>query len=466
MPYRLWQTLLNAKQYAPSSQLIRDYLRLTDGLESPTPYHIWSFISMFAALVGGRVYIDQGAIGKKKLNLGVILTGFPAIKKSTAITVMQNFSEGLPLQYGPSDTAGQRQGIMSAMLPRWQSDAQAEKDEFDLSPMTLELLAQLDTSQIQAALQNPRIPPASELYFASKELGRLMAAPSRELIDFFTDAIDGESVHYQLKSQSVKIKHPLLNLLGATTPGSLSEILPRGATEHGFLSRLIFVYAAKPAARNPTPAKWNETQLKLRESMLNRIEYVLDRVDGGLELSEAALKTYQDVYDYIPVLKDVRLRAYISRRTDHLLKVAALLSLMRDDITGIVCASDVRLAHALLQLNEGHLPRAFYGLDNRPIGRVLLAATEFIESSTNTSARLTDIQSVKQDSLLAHLSHLGSTNELTDMIASLCAQEKLVSKNGIVTLEEAKTVEANHSRAMLQYVRGGNGLDEYIAINK
>lgn len=429
MPYRNWHAVLADERYAPSSQMIRDYLTLTEGLESPTPYHIWSFISLFGALAGSRVYIDQGAIGKKKLNLGVILIGFPAIKKSSAITVMEQFSEGLPLQYGPTDTSGQRQGIMAAMLPRWQYDSMVQdKEEFDLEPTTLEILANFDTTGIIPAVPMARIPPASELYFASKELGQLLASPSRELMDFFTNTIDGVSINYQLKTQSIKIKSPLVNLLGATTPGSLYDLLPRGAPGHGFLSRLIFVYADRLANSNPIPRPWNDTQRHLRDRMLSQIEETFERVDGGLHMSDAAGRTYSDLYVYSTNMRDVRLSAYAARRPNHIMTMSGLIALMRGAHKNQIIASDVRLAHAIMTMTEGLMPKAFYGMERSQRGQVLIAATEYLERQPRFK--------IKDQVLIDQLMHLGTRNQIKDFLDELVTAEYLIHSADQVQLNQ------------------------------
>ena len=459
MPYSRWHKLLADPRYSPSSGLLRDYLKLCDGMESPTPYHVWSFISLFAALAGGRIFIDRGALGKLRLNMGIVLMGFPAVRKSKAIDVMNRFSQGLPLQYGPTDTAGQRQGIMAAMMPRWQYDSleDKEKEEFDLGEASLEALANLDTTGIFAALQSPRIPPASELYFTSSELGRLLASQSGELINFFTDALDGESFYYQLKTQSIRIRSPLINLLGATTPGSLAQILPRGATEHGFLSRLVFVYAEQPTTRNPSPVEWKEDRLHLKETMLQRIETTFESIDGPLALTEAAQKTYEDAYLFRPSMRDVRFQAYIQRRnSDHLLKLAAAIALMNGAEGHKIRASDMRLAQGILCMTEAYMERSFAGLQNDLQNRIYLAASELIES--NLPARTV------REEVYNKLAHLGHQTELMKQLSNLQTLERF-KENGKYIDHDRALSDAAMVRPFAWY-QGVESRDEFVPMNK
>ncbi|MDG4869476.1 hypothetical protein P8631_15940, partial [Guyparkeria sp. 1SP6A2] len=86
------------------------------------------------------------------------------------------------------------------------------------------------------------------------------------------------------------------------------------------------------------------------------------RVDT-IDMSPAAVQTYEDLYPFIPATVDQRLRAYNGRRSKHLLKISALLAVLRGKTPIRMQASDIRLAHALLILTEALMDRAFYGLD-------------------------------------------------------------------------------------------------------
>jgi hypothetical protein len=458
--YSHWNEMLADPRYSPSSGALQDYLSLTVGLESPTPYHIWSFLSLTAALCGDSIALTHGPMGRERLNLGVVLTGVPALRKSSALSVMQRFAEGLPIAYGPTDTAGQRQGIMSAMMPKWQRDAQDE-DNPPVRVETIQGLADFDTDDITASVENPVTRRASEIYFVSKELGRLISGTSRELFDFFTDGMDGESFHYQLKNQTIKIKKPLINLIGATTPSSLGHLLPRGGESHGFLSRLIFVHASRVSRKIALPEEWSDQQRHTKERLHELLHTQLERKHEVVDMSPAAAKTYKELYDeYAPLVSDVRLQAYQGRRPIHLLKVSALLAVLRGEDHVRVQASDVRLAHGILTLTEGSMDRAFYGLDTGFYSRVLSAITELAEGSSDGTVTMQAIQS--------YASHLGELEQLTRIVMSLENQGKLVgvkSNNREATFALSTVAEdASLSRVRLAFKAGGiPAPDEYTS---
>lgn len=421
--YQIWHDVLADSRFSPSSEALRDYLTLTEGLETPVPYNIWSFLSLTAALCGDNIALKHGPLGRERLNLGVILTGVPAVRKSTALSVMQRFAEGLPIAYGPTDTAGQRQGIMSAMMPRWQRESN-EAEEQSIRPETLNALASLDTDSIVPALPPALSRKSSEIYFVAKELGRLIASPTRELFDFFTDGMDGETFHYQLKNQAIKIRNPLINLIGATTPSSMGTMIPRGGESHGFLSRLIFVHAGHQSRQVAIPRDWDEKQLQTRTQLHDMFYSQLGARVDTIDMSPAAVQTYEDLYPFIPATVDQRLRAYNGRRSKHLLKISALLAVLRGKTPIRMQASDIRLAHALLILTEALMDRAFYGLDTGLHSRYMCAITELAETSKNEIITLKEIQT--------YAGHLGSKHQVQEVVASLEDSGKLVAvKNGV-----------------------------------
>jgi len=453
-PYNEWHELLADARFSPSSEALQDYLKLCEGLESPTPYHIWSFISLMAALCGDNIALTHGPMGRERLNLGIVLTGIPAIRKSTALTVMQKFAEGLPIAYGPTDTAGQRQGIMSAMMPRWQKDQIDETSPTDISVTTLEELAQFDSDSIVAKLPNPLDRRSSEIYFVAKELGRLIASSSRELFDFFTDGMDGETFHYQLKNQVTKIHNPLMNLLGATTPTSLGTMLPKGGESHGFLSRLIFVHAPHIDKIVPIPKQWGDREQHIRKTLHERILQVLANSQEEIGLSQGARETYEDLYVYQPATSDIRLQAYMGRRAKHLLKIAAILALLRCDASVSVIAADLRLSHALLVLTERTMDRAFYGLDMGLYSRVLCAVTELAEGSPEGRVSVNEIQQ--------YAGHLAPKHTLNELLESLVIQGKLKAVSQRADHAEwtlnTEMFDLGTSRLRNAFKAGGEGL--------
>lgn len=355
----------------------KQYLFLTHNTESPKPYHLWSLLSLTAAVASNHCYLSQGMIGRKRLNLGVVLSGRPALKKSSAITLMQRFANSLVLNYGPSDTGGARHGVMAAMQNRWQDDIQDEME----SITSLEELANAEFEDIIAKQKRPMTRPSS-IYFTAKELGRLLTAQTRELLDFFADGIDGEPIFYQTKNGNIRIPAPLINLLGATTPGSLPHVLPRDSHDHGLLSRLIFVYAARPERSVPIPPHPSERELHAQGVLLETLERIQSYADGEITFDERAVEEYKLLYGYTVPTLEFKLNAYASRRPDHLARIAALICLLRGEAPYVVSREDVGLAHLLLNMTEQSMDGAYASLDRGLDNRIYAVVREILESAT------------------------------------------------------------------------------------
>lgn len=296
---------------------------------------------------------------------------------------MQRFATELHLNYGPTDTSGARHGIMAAMQSRWQDDLKDDEDD-SIQPASIAELADSKFESIIARMDRPRSRPSS-IFFASKELGRLLTSQTRELLDFFADGLDGEPIFYQTKTGAIRIPQPLINLLGATTPGNLPSILPRDSHDHGLLSRIIFVYAGRSETSVPIPPAISTSEAALQSRMIEDLQRVTREARGDVKFGADAEDEYRVLYDYSVPTLEFRLHAYSGRRSDHLAKMAAILCLLRAESPYIINRRDVALAHMILVLTEMNMDGAYMGLDKTPEGRAYAIVREAIESEEPSS---------------------------------------------------------------------------------
>jgi hypothetical protein len=317
--------------------------------------------------------------GRIKLNLGVVLIGRPALRKSSAISFSQRFASNLSLNYGPTDTGGARHGIMHAMQNRLQEDIKDDSPGQTKQPLNLRDFALSEFTSTVARVRRNRTRPSS-IYFASKELGRLLTSPTRELLDFFADGLDGEAIFYQTKNGNVRLSAPLINLLGATTPGSLSNILPRDAHDHGFLSRLIFVYGAKNERSVPLPPSRTEQEIEVEAILSERLEQAVIEAEGEITFTPEAAKEYTHLYNYSVITGEFRLNAYAGRRAIHLVRVAAIICLLRGESPYQVSREDLGLAHVILILTEIDMDAAYMGMNKTIEARAYVLMREILES--------------------------------------------------------------------------------------
>lgn len=428
----LWHSKDVVESFGTSFDSIAKYLHLARNTESPKQYHLWSLLSLTSALCSNNTWFNHGVAGEVKLNFGVVLIGRPALRKSSAISFMQRFASGLPLNYGPMDTGGARHGVMAAMQTRWQDDTKDSSNDSGNAvqiPSTLEELAASGLEHIISRIRRTRTRPSS-IYFASKELGRLLTSQTRELLDFFADGLDGEPIFYQTKTGNIRIPTPLINLLGATTPGSLATILPRDAHDHGVLSRFIFVYGARNERSIPLPPAQTKQELEIQGQLLERLNRVSQEAEGEISFSPEAEREYRDLYDYNVVSRDFRLNAYSGRRAIHLVKLSSIICLLRAEEPYQVTFEDVALAHLILILTEVDMDSAYVAMSKSNDARAFALIKEIIESMKD------DLPT--HEMVMSQLIRMGWTEqESIQILDSLTRMHRIRSDHGKVKLYES-----------------------------
>lgn len=355
-----------------SVQAIDEYLTLMEETESPREFLIWSLIATAAGLIGRNAWFESGPNHIVRPNLFVVLIGPAGVKKSTAIRQTLSLADSLSLNYGPTDTGGQRHGLMAAL-----TGVHRAGREFRKSMMQI--------PHLESMLQ-PRVP--SDMFLAAPELGRLMGQSNREMADFFVDLYDGATIDYQTKAGETVLKQPLVTLLGGTTPSSLASILPDNAATHGILSRTIFVYADQVHKQVPIPPEPTEEWLDSWHRLKQRL-YWIDGNRGNFRLGSRARELYVTLYPYKAELIDPRLESYQARRADHLLRVSICLAALRNDTE--VIDSDILIAHDLLTVIEPKMRRAleFFGKSKLYVGRMLIL--NYLRSAESRSGTYQDL---------------------------------------------------------------------------
>lgn len=356
-----------------SAESINEYLQLMEETESPRPFHVWSLLSAVAALLGQNSELRLGATHVVRPNMFVVLIGPPAIRKSTPINQVVDLMQGTTVNFGPSDTGGQRHGLMSALTGLRRSDSWSRMKRID-HPLSINMV-------------QPR--RSSDMALFSPELGRLWGTSNREMSDFFISLFDAEGIDYETKAGSTQIAKPLVTFLGATTPSSFASMLPENAATHGILSRIVFVYGDTVHKHVPLPPDATPEWLDLRNSVASRLKWA-DRNRRDFVLDADARSAYSSLYQYRARLEDPRLESYQGRRgAAHLLKVAMCLAALRYDTC--VIESDIRVAHELLCNVEPMMHKALesFGRNKAYQGRQIII--QFLRSKPGQRASISDV---------------------------------------------------------------------------
>jgi hypothetical protein len=298
-----------------SATAINEYLSLMEESETPRQYLIWSLIAAAGALIGKNGVFQSGPHHTIRSNMFVILVGPSAIRKSSAISMTESMLRSSTLNFGPTDTGGQRHGLMSALTGLYRT----EKHKLTLD------------APFHPRMVNPR--PPSDMFLVSSEFGRLLGQGSLDMANFLVDLYDGVEIDYQTKAGETRLQGPLASILAGTTPSSLANILPENAVTHGIISRFIFIYEEELYKTVPLPPEPTEEWFDSKIRFQQRLDWI-DSNRQNFHLAPEARKSYAEaLYHYSPALEDPRLESYRGRRSSTLLKVAMAIAALRCDNT-------------------------------------------------------------------------------------------------------------------------------------
>ena len=273
------------------------YMRYTAMQESPELFHLWTGISVLAAVMGRKCYIDKGYY-KLFPNLFVILVaGSAKCRKSTGINI------GIDL--------------LKILI----------KDIKTTKIISGKITPERFLDELQVISGQPTSP---NLLVHSSELSVFLTKQSygESLIHILTDLYDcHDEWHYQTKhSGEVHLKDVFLCILAATTPDGISSGIPQQALAEGFASRVIFVYQPSTDRVNALPELSLEEieQFRILADMLR----IRAKLAGRFDLSPEARTWYKDWYAGFmkEEAPDKRMEGMWGRKHDHLLRIGMVFA--------------------------------------------------------------------------------------------------------------------------------------------
>lgn len=367
-----------------SNPYIQDYLELMQDTETPPILHTWSLISAVAACLGRRCYFPLGPL-KIMPNQFIMLIGAPGIRKSTSIIFMRALLEELDdFRLGPNNTAGRLQGLLSAMAG---SNKSPSAEDADMAEAFSNMGASLtDNFGLDVEMEG-HVLNKNALYIAEGELASFLGVKQSEFITFLTDMWDkaGEETYtYALRKETITIRNPCLNVIGAITPMHLVNYLPPEAIGQGFTSRVIMVYADE-AKTVPWPAEISKQRLNGYKAIFGKILSFEGAFSYTLEAKKRIIELH--IKGYTPI-DDARFIHYIQRRQAHTIKVAMALAALR--MSQEVALEDVNDADLLLSLTEARMHESLGEYGMNPVALAKARIIEMLEQAKEplTGARI------------------------------------------------------------------------------
>lgn len=231
---------------------------------------------------------------------------------------------------------------------------------------------------------------------------------------------------YQTKGGGVvALKNVAVSFLGATAPDLMRDSIPASALKSGFLARFICVADEACEKVIPFPSKDTHLEGRMIEE-LERISLLKGEMVLPKDCQEWFVAFYYRHKAHLYSESSEKLRAYLERKPDYLLKIAMILSISSTNILmyNIKCMNE---AEKRLDELECNLLKLYLNIEASAGGKEQINITALIERSGG---------SISYESLFTKLStSMQDPSSLRKMVTTLC-EAKVIR----IDKEKGKTV--------------------------
>ncbi len=370
---------------------IEHYNEFCSGNESPKIYHRYAALSVLSAIVGRKIWVDQG-IYTIYPNLYVIFVGEPGNGKSVAMQLAKRMVRSFDhLQVAPSSITREK---------------------------ITEFMGKTDSICQQMFTIDSKLQTFTQLSFFANELVTLLGANAIAMVQFFTDIYDEEEFEVATKHQGCdNIKAPYITLLGCMTPEITSSLLKMQVISSGFARRCIFINSYERGEPHPRPTI-TPAQRAAWDACLawgHKIKNLSGQFKWTTEAEVFFDEWYCKKHELLKNHGDLVTKGYIRTKDVLLLKVAMLLSVART--TERILTRELLVEGLdLLDSIEGKLSRVFDGTGRNPIADLTSRMITILEVAGKAVP-------VKQ--LRADLHAFGQRQEFDDAVLQLKTTDKI-----------------------------------------
>lgn len=317
---------------------IDGFMEYTEGRGSPRLYRKWTAIFTIASTLERKCWIitNKGILFPNKY---VLLVGPAGVGKSLCTRTGHDLLDGL----------------------------RSPETPFFLAPTSVtkaSLIDRLDDAsrRIVRPTETPSVVQFNSLQIVANEFGVFLPTWEAEFMNTLTDLWDCGRYAESRRTGNTKLEIPntQLNLLSATTPAQLINLLPEGAWEQGFMSRVLMVYSGETAftdlfAELDVDGKlWDALQADLKDVYKMYGQFSVD-----LETQEA-LNAWGRAGGP-PIPDHPKLVTYRQRRIAHLLKLCMISAASCNNDKIITLENFAEALDWLVEL-EGAMPDVFKSL--------------------------------------------------------------------------------------------------------
>lgn len=316
------------------SDVMTAYLQANTVSSTPLIYRRMALMSLIGGTLGRKVYVRDGD-RKVYPNMYVMLVGDSGSKKSTAINDAVEFM-----------------GMVGySNFPNIRTSSDKFLDDFADR-----------IYQLQGTVQEQLDTPISEtkLVLALDEAKDFFCSGGSDIQASMVRLYDCPEV-YKTSSRAngdKTINQPSLGYVGGATPQTLSEIIPPSSHQNGLLSRTLLVMETIRPSYVPQPVADKRLLERAARNLARHMSLA-----GEIYVDAEALKLLNELGLKRVGPTDARLRSYIERRRDHLLKIAMVTAICMG--SKFITSSIMSYANSILTYCECtmHFALGGYGLN-------------------------------------------------------------------------------------------------------
>lgn len=332
---------------------ITGFLAMTEGLPTPPIYRLWSAISSVASALERRTFM-RANMKLAYPNLFTVLIGPPSVGKTVAL-----------------DPAKQLLRASKAVI---------------MAPDDMTKAALVDTlaESHRKIARGGDLPPLeySPLCVMVSEFGTLVNAHDLEFFSTLNDLFDNKSEHKSRRrghnsGKTISIVAPQLNILAATQPGFLSDLLPESAWHMGFTARLFLIYSDGGPKVDIFAEMRDNTFL---EDELVKGLVSISKCVGEWRPSEGAKRAFRKwISNGMPPVPDhPRLAHYTGRRDLYMCKLSMIAAASRNEGDMLITEQDFERALSWLLGAEQLMPDVFRDMHLKSDGVVMGECHRFV----------------------------------------------------------------------------------------
>jgi hypothetical protein len=323
------------------------FINYTEGKGSPRIYRLWSAIFTVGAVCERKVWLTT-AKGKLYPNQYILLVGGAGIGKSLCTSIVYDLLNEIRTPETPFHIAPT--SVTKASL----IDALQDAERRIIRPMEI-----------------PSVISFNSLSIVPNEFGVFLPSWEGDFMSALTDLWDCKNYSETRRTSKININipHSQLNLFSATTPVYLNNLLPEGAWEQGFMSRMMIVFSGEVIYTNlfdlleTDSAAWADLVHDLKE---------IYKVYGEVQVTDEAKEAINEWSKAggPPIPDHPKLSSYCARRAAHVLKLCIIAALASDSEKIVTIDHFAEAIDWLTQL-EFYMPDVFKSMKTGGDGRAI-----------------------------------------------------------------------------------------------